>query len=159
MLHLIRPAVQQSGQHPRPLRGRADKSQLNGTAVPPPGGTKPKCTTLVHFAPQPFRSVILSAAKNLTARPFAEFILSVAEGLRVTDLLCQSFAVWFRDKDREEAFSLSPCSLGRKARGGWSGLCLCLKSLSLSLFTLSRAAAAGPGWRSCTCRLRRSPRH
>ena len=52
-----------------------------------------KCTTLVHFATQPFRSVILSAAKNLTARPFAEFILSVAEGLRVTDLLCQSFVV------------------------------------------------------------------
>ena len=50
--------------------------------------TKSKCTTLVHFATQPFRSVILSAAKNLTARPFAS--------LRVTDLLCQSFAVWFR---------------------------------------------------------------
>src|SRR6058998_1367294 len=49
---------------------------------------KSKCTTLVHFATQPFRSVILSAAKNLTARPFAS--------LRVTDLLCQSFAVWFR---------------------------------------------------------------
>ena len=62
---------------------------------------KPKCMTLVHFATQPFRSVILSAAKNpstplrtgLTARPFAEFILSGAEGLRVTDLLCQSFVV------------------------------------------------------------------
>jgi len=49
--------------------------------------------TLVHFATQPFRSVILSEAKNLTARPFAEFILSGAEGLRVTDLLCQSFVV------------------------------------------------------------------
>ena len=47
--------------------------------------TKSKCTTLVHFATQPFRSVILSAAKNLTARPFAS--------LRVTDLLCQSFVV------------------------------------------------------------------
>ena len=33
---------------------------------------------------RPFRTVILSAAKNLTPRPFAEFILSVAEGLRVT---------------------------------------------------------------------------
>jgi len=48
---------------------------------------------LVHFATQLFRSVILSAAKNLTARPFAEFILSEVEGLRVTDLLCQSFVV------------------------------------------------------------------
>src|SRR5947207_2039831 len=48
-------------------------------------GPKSKCTTLVHFATQPFRSVILSAAKNLTARPFA--------ALRVTDLLCQSFVV------------------------------------------------------------------
>ena len=49
--------------------------------------------TLVHFATQPFRSVILSEAKNLTASPFAEFILSAVEGLRVTDLLCQSFVV------------------------------------------------------------------
>ena len=62
---------------------------------------KSKHMTLVHSATQSFRSVILSAAKNpsttlrtgLTARPFAEFILSVAEGLRVTDLLCQSFAI------------------------------------------------------------------
>jgi hypothetical protein len=50
-------------------------------------------TTVVHFATQPCRNVSLSAAKNLTARPFAEFILSEAEGLRVTDLLCQSFMV------------------------------------------------------------------
>ena len=35
-------------------------------------------------------TVILSAAKNLTARPFTEFILSEAEGLRVTLLVCQS---------------------------------------------------------------------
>src|SRR5438046_10753491 len=56
---------------------------------------KPKCLTLVHFATQPFRSVILSAAKNLTARPFAEFILSVAEGFRVTILVYQSLEVRF----------------------------------------------------------------
>jgi hypothetical protein len=30
---LIRPAVQESGQHTRPHRGRADKSRLNGTAA------------------------------------------------------------------------------------------------------------------------------
>jgi hypothetical protein len=40
------------------------------------------------FTMRPLMSVILSAAKNLTARPFAEFILSVAEGLRVTTLVC-----------------------------------------------------------------------
>ena len=39
---------------------------------------------------RPFSYVILSVAKNLTARPFTEFILSVAEGFRVTVLLCQS---------------------------------------------------------------------
>jgi len=39
---------------------------------------------------QPLSHVILSAAKNLTVRPFTEFILSVAEGFRVTVLLCQS---------------------------------------------------------------------
>ena len=44
--------------------------------------------TLVHFPMQPFRIVILSAAKNLTVRPFAGFILSVAEELRVADLVC-----------------------------------------------------------------------
>ena len=37
----------------------------------------------------------VAEAKNLTARPFAEFILSVAEGLRVTDLVCQPFVVRF----------------------------------------------------------------
>ena len=41
-----------------------------------------------------FRTVILSAAKNLTPRPFAEFILSVAEGLRVTILVYQAYAVF-----------------------------------------------------------------
>ncbi len=56
-------------------------------------GTKSKHLTLVHFTMCPFSSVILSAAKNLIVRPFAEFILSVAEGLRVTDLLCQSLVV------------------------------------------------------------------
>src|SRR5437867_3183363 len=50
------------------------------------------------------RIVILSAAKNpsttlrtgLTVRPFAGFILSIAEGLRVTDLVCQSLVDRFR---------------------------------------------------------------
>jgi len=44
-----------------------------------------------------FRNVILSAAKNLTARPFTEFILSEAEGFRVTTLyanLMGSNLVW-----------------------------------------------------------------
>jgi len=38
-------------------------------------------------------TVILSEAKNLTVRPFAEFILSAVEGLRVTSSMCQSLVV------------------------------------------------------------------
>ncbi len=34
--------------------------------------------------------VILSNAKNLSERPFAEFILNMIEGLRVTALVYQS---------------------------------------------------------------------
>src|SRR2546428_2712998 len=33
--------------------------------------TKPECKTFVHFTMQLFRTVILSAAKNLMPRPFA----------------------------------------------------------------------------------------
>src|SRR5947199_10840021 len=51
--------------------------------------------TFVHFTTPPLDLVILSAAKNLTPRPFAEFILSEAEGLRVTILVCQSLVIWF----------------------------------------------------------------
>ena len=51
---------------------------------------KPECITLVHFMMRPLSRVILSVAKNLTARPFTEFILSVVEGFRVTTLVCQS---------------------------------------------------------------------
>ena len=36
---------------------------------------------------------MLSVAKNLTARPFTEFILSEVEGFRVTILVCQSHEV------------------------------------------------------------------
>jgi hypothetical protein len=45
---------------------------------------------------------MLSAAKNLTARPFTEFILSRAEGFRVTILGCQSLEVRFRTKRADE---------------------------------------------------------
>ena len=38
------------------------------------------------FSLRPLSSVILSEAKNLTARPFAEFILSAVEGLRVIEV-------------------------------------------------------------------------
>ena len=50
-------------------------------------GSNPECKTFVHFTTSLFRAVILSAAKNLTARPFTSF--------RVTTLLYQSHAVWF----------------------------------------------------------------
>src|SRR5437763_8724056 len=49
--------------------------------------SKPECKTFVHFMMRPFRTVILSAAKNLTPRPFA--------ALRVTILVYQFYAVWF----------------------------------------------------------------
>src|SRR3989442_10812758 len=53
-----------------------------------PGRTaKPECKTFVHFMMRPFRPVILSAAKNLTPRPFA--------ALRVTILVYQFYAVRF----------------------------------------------------------------
>ena len=53
-----------------------------------------------------------SAAKNLTPRPFAEFILSEAEacpehsrrGFRVTTLVCQSYAAWFSVLMSQESF-------------------------------------------------------
>jgi hypothetical protein len=44
---------------------------------------------------------MLSAAKHLVLRPFAEFILSEAEGLRVTHK-CANL-VWF-DLDEEEQY-------------------------------------------------------
>ena len=85
-------------------KAQGERGKEKGESVVCLSPTKSKCTTLVHFATQPFRSVILSAAKNpsttlrtgLTARPFAEFILSEVEGLRVTDLLCQFFVARFR---------------------------------------------------------------
>jgi hypothetical protein len=61
--------------------------------------------TLVHFTMRPANIVILSNAKNLSERPFAECSLSDkercfvslsmtrSEGLRMTFLLCQSFVV------------------------------------------------------------------
>jgi hypothetical protein len=49
--------------------------------------------TFVHFTLRPIERVILSAAKNLSERPFVEFILSVVEGLRVTTLVRQAFVV------------------------------------------------------------------
>jgi hypothetical protein len=52
--------------------------------------------TFVHFTMRLPGHVILSAAKNLSARPFTEFILSEGEGFRVTTLVCRSFEVWFR---------------------------------------------------------------
>src|SRR5439155_16840339 len=69
-----------------------------------------------------------SAAKNLTARPFAEFILSIAEGLRVTDLLCQSFVVRFsmpKLTGPMTALTGSPfrhpgSPLKARTRGGWA---------------------------------------
>ncbi len=91
---------------------------------------KSKHMTLGHFATQPFRSVILStrwrwapfarqrtdlfmssAAKNLTARPFAS--------LRVTDLLCQSFVVRFSlAKQAKNLLSFHiPSSLWQRLRG------------------------------------------
>jgi hypothetical protein len=48
-------------------------------------GSKPQCMTFVHFTTLPFRHVMLSAAQNLTLRPFA--------ALRVTTLVCQSRVV------------------------------------------------------------------
>src|SRR5438093_9149630 len=48
--------------------------------------SKPECKTFVHFIMRPFRTVILSAAKNLTPRPFA--------ALRVTILVYQAYAVF-----------------------------------------------------------------
>src|SRR5713226_3266331 len=49
---------------------------------------KPECKTFVHFMMRLFRTVILSGAKNLMPRPFV--------ALRVTTLVCQSHATWFR---------------------------------------------------------------
>ena len=49
---------------------------------------KPECKTFVHFIMRLLRTVILSEAKNLMLRPFV--------ALRVTTLVCQSYAAWFR---------------------------------------------------------------
>jgi hypothetical protein len=59
--------------------------------------TTSNCGTSVHVTLWPSRTVMLSATKHLTARPFAEFILSVAEGLRVIGLVGQSHEIWLRE--------------------------------------------------------------
>ena len=49
---------------------------------------------------KPYKSLFLSSvAKNLSERPFTEFILSEGEGFRVTTLVCQSYEVWFSTLD------------------------------------------------------------
>ena len=57
--------------------------------------SKPECKTFVHFTLLPSRTVILSVAKNLTARPFTSF--------RVTTLVYQSNAAWFSQPPRMPA--------------------------------------------------------
>src|SRR5204862_5520089 len=76
---------------PPPVRGEGIQLRsLHTNAI----RSKSECKTFVHFMMTPFRTVILSAAKNLTPRLFAEFILSVAEGLRVTIRVYQFYAVF-----------------------------------------------------------------
>src|SRR6266702_2856245 len=58
---------------------------LLGSSAPKP--PKPEFKTLVHFTMEFLRTVMLSAAKNLTARPFTPF--------RVTILVCQSLEARF----------------------------------------------------------------
>src|SRR6266496_4279909 len=52
-------------------------------------------TTLGHWVLRPLRTVILSAAKNLTARPFTPF--------RVTILVCQSLEARFSGPENATA--------------------------------------------------------
>src|SRR5437667_931840 len=68
------------------VRHRRTTLSLLGSSTPKP--TKPEFKTLVHFTMEFLRTVILSAAKNLTARPFTPF--------RVTILVCQALEARFR---------------------------------------------------------------